>query len=56
MEDNVSLAIFYERLSDEEKNCLSAILELEEEKYTLANKTDSKIVDDIKKIIEGEIK
>lgn len=56
MEENISLAIFYERLSDSEKRCLSEILELEEEKLTLATKTESKIVSDIKKMIEGEIK
>lgn len=56
MEENVSLTIFFERLSNSEKECLSEILELEEEKLTLATKTEAKIISDIKKMIEGKIK
>lgn len=56
MEENISLVIFYESLSDAEKRCLNAILELEEERLNLGTRTESRMFSDIKKIIEGEIK
>lgn len=59
MEDkngSIEIEIFYEKLSDLEKRCLSTILKLEEDKQYLSDRTEGKMFDEIKKIIEGEIK